>query len=209
MSRRTADEVIANKRVLVNGIVPSSGYDVQPEDAVTLDTKPLKVQTVTTVMLNKPVGYVVSRDGQGSKTIYELLPKELQYLKSVGRLDKDSSGLLLLTNDGELANKLTHPRYQKEKVYEVELDKPLSNEHKKQIEQGVALEDGPSKLKLNGSGKNWTVTMAEGRNRQIRRTFEAVGYMVVSLDRRKFGEYQLEKMSQPGDLKTLPQYPAH
>ena len=184
------------------------GALVHPDDAVTLDGKALSLPEETmTIMLNKPAGYVVSRDGQGSKTIYDLLPPELHNLKPIGRLDKDSSGLLLLTNDGNLAHQLTHPSFQKVKIYEVELDKPLEPLHRQMIsDHGIALEDGVSKLQLErleeGQDKKWRVTMHEGRNRQIRRTFAALGYTVTKLHRTHFGTYSLNHLS-PGTYKAL------
>ena len=119
LSRRAADAAIVAGRVLIDGEPAEQGADVTAANTVTLDNRAITpaVNTIT-IMLNKPRGYVVSRDGQGSKTIYDILPPEYQQLNPVGRLDKDSSGLLLLTNDGELANQLTHPKYQKAKVYE-------------------------------------------------------------------------------------------
>ena len=136
MSRRAADQAISWGRIAVNGLPPvSAGYDVQENDAVTLDGNELKIQdNYTTIILNKPVGYVVSRNGQGNKSIYELLPEAYRVLKPVGRLDKASSGLLLLTNNGDLANQLTHPSYKKDKVYEIELYVPLKTEDKRAIE---------------------------------------------------------------------------
>jgi len=200
LSRRAADAAISEGRVLVNGQVPSPGLDVAPTDTVTLDGQPLVAPTDTvTIMLNKPEGYVVSRDGQGSKTVYDLLPEELQHLKPIGRLDKNSSGLLLLTTDGQLAQELTHPSRQKIKVYEIRLDKPLAPLHHQMIsDYGVNLEDGPSKLQLerleDGNERGWRVTMHEGRNRQIRRTFSALGYEVVRLHRTHFGPYALDTL---------------
>ncbi len=195
LSRRTADAAIANGRVTVNGLSPTSGQDVQPTDKVTLDSRVLVAPTKhTTILLNKPVGYVVSREGQGSKTIYELLPTEFHTLKPVGRLDKDSSGLLLMTDDGNLANELTHPSHQKAKIYQVELNKPLTEEDREAIVQGVTLTDGLSALQLSGNGKRWTVTMSEGRNRQIRRTFSKRNYDVTSLHRTNFGPYKLDRL---------------
>jgi 23S rRNA pseudouridine2605 synthase len=203
LSRRAADEAIANGRVSVNGQPPSSGQDITSADQVTLDNQPIRATAkFTTILLNKPVGYVVSRDGQGSQTVYDLLPPELHHLKPVGRLDKDSSGLLLLTDDGELANQLTHPRYQKEKVYQIELDKPLAAPDQLQVEKGVGLEDGSSHLRLAGQGKQWTVRMSEGRNRQIRRTFAALGYRVTRLDRVAFGEYEIARLT-PGKYRQV------
>lgn len=196
LSRRAADEAIASGRVVVNGKLPTSGQDILVNDQVTFDNMllvaPDKHQTI---MLNKPVGFVVSRNGQGSQTIYQLLPPNLHHLKPVGRLDKDSSGLLLLTDDGELANQLTHPRFQKEKTYHLELDKHLLPIDQQRIQDGVALDDGLSYLSLDGQGKKWTVRMSEGRNRQIRRTFAALGYEVKTLHRVEFGQYSLGDLS--------------
>lgn len=197
LSRRAADAAVQDGRVTVNGQPAQNGQQVTETDSITLDkraiTPPVKT---TTLMLHKPVGYVCSKDGQGSATIYELLPPELQRLKPVGRLDKASSGLLLMTSDGKLANELTHPSFQKTKLYQVELIRPLPPHDKRQIEQGVMLEDGISHLKLEGSGKHWVVSMQEGRNRQIRRTFAAVGHTVNKLHRTHFGPYIL------GDLRV-------
>lgn len=190
-SRRKADEFIASGRVSVNGQAPSVGQQVSASDTVELDGKVLAVAASVTIMLNKPVGYICSRNGQGSKTIYDLLPEKYHQLRPVGRLDKDSSGLLLLTNDGQLALELTHPKFLKEKVYQLELAETLTASNKTKIEQGVKLSDGLSALALAGSAKSWTVTMREGRNRQIRRTFAALGYEVIKLHRTKFGEYTL------------------
>jgi 23S rRNA pseudouridine2605 synthase len=197
LSRRAVDEAIRQGRVQINSQTASLGDEVIPSDNVTLDKRPITPAVKTTIMLNKPFGYVVSRDGQGSQTIYDLLPDEFHTLKPVGRLDKDSSGLLLLTNDGELANQLTHPRYSKTKVYEIQLDKPLEPLHQQMIsDHGIKLEDGPSKLNLQKgeSARHWQVTMSEGRNRQIRRTFEALGYHVTKLHRNKFGPYSLNNL---------------
>ncbi|HET7320557.1 MAG TPA: pseudouridine synthase [Candidatus Saccharimonadales bacterium] len=200
MGRRAADTAITEGRVLVNNELPAFGYEVRTDDVVSLDGQAISADASTvTILLNKPVGYVVSREGQGSKTIYDLLPTEYHSLKPVGRLDKDSSGLLLLTNDGALANELTHPRYTKTKVYEVELDKPLAPLHQQMIsDHGIQLEDGPSKLQLEkmDDNKMWRVTMQEGRNRQIRRTFAPLGYTVTKLHRTHFGSYTL------GNLKA-------
>lgn len=199
ISRRKADEYILLHDVTINGHTAKAGQDVQDSDTVLADGKPLPNQAKHRyILLNKPTGYVCSRDGQGSKTIYELLPQELSHLNPVGRLDKDSSGLLLLTNDGELHQNLTHPSYQKEKVYIVTLDKPLSPEAKRQIDSGVELTDGISALALTllrRDGKVWEVRMHEGRNRQIRRTFEKLGYQVVALRRIAFGDYSLGSLA--------------
>lgn len=201
ISRRAADTAISWGRVRVNGELPEAGQDVTDADTVTLDDRPITPAVKCTIIFNKPAGYVVSRDGQGSETIYDLLPSEFRHLKPVGRLDKASSGLLLMTNDGDLANELTHPRHQKRKIYEITLFKVLEPLHRQMIsDHGVTLEDGLSKFELTrakeGDDKAWTVTMSEGRNRQIRRTFESLGYTVKTLHRTHFGTYSL------GDLEA-------
>jgi 23S rRNA pseudouridine2605 synthase len=197
LSRRAADRAITEGRVSVNRSVATLGDSVAPGDVVALDKRTITPAVKPlTIMLNKPPGYVSSRQGQGSQTIYDLLPAEYHSLKPVGRLDKDSSGLLLLTNDGDLANRLTHPRYAKTKVYEIKLDKGLAEQDYDLITRhGVELEDGLSKFELDyGNDQNleWTVTMREGRNRQIRRTFAALGYTVNGLHRINFGPYKLQ-----------------
>ncbi len=201
LSRRAADSAIESGRVLVNGQKPQAGQQVQESDQVTLGGKTLAIaNSPQTILFNKPVGYIVSRDGQGGRTVYDILPADLHHLKPVGRLDKNSSGLLLLTNDGNLAAELTHPKYQKVKVYEVSLNKALAPLHRQMISDfGIRLEDGLSQLGLerleDGNELRWRVTMHEGRNRQIRRTFQALGYEVKRLHRTHFGTYTL-----PGDL---------
>lgn len=199
MSRRKADEYILYNRILINSQPAHTGSLVDETDLITLDGTLLRLPEIKTIALHKPVGYVCSRDGQGSKTIYQLLPAELQHLKPVGRLDKDSSGLLLLTNDGDLAQELTHPSKQKSKVYQVALQSPLQPLHHQMITQfGVQLDDGPSSFELqktDDSAKLWEITMREGRNRQIRRTFAALGYTVTALHRTQFGEYSLNNIA--------------
>lgn len=204
MSRRSADRVIGEERVKLNGTFVSPGTDVNDADVVSLDGVILRApSTYQTIMLNKPVGYVVSRNGQGSDTVYSLLPPTLHNLKPVGRLDKDSSGLLLLSDDGRLTQLLTHPSVMKQKVYEISLDKPLRFKNLQAIQKGILLEDGISKLKLKGEGKDWLVTMYEGRNRQIRRTFASQGYSVSKLNRIQFGDYTLEQSLKPGTFIKL------
>ena len=208
LSRRGADEAITLNRVSINGGRPRPGQEVTEADEVTLDGKPLATTVeLQTIIMNKPRGCVVSRDGQGSQTVYDLLPPELEHLQAVGRLDKDSSGLLLLTNDGNLAHSLTHPSFQKTKVYEVTLDKPLAPLHQQMITDiGVQLEDGRSQLSLErlkeGNSLAWKVTMHEGRNRQIRRTFESLGYTVNTLHRTNFGNYILPTSLEPGKYQS-------
>lgn len=208
MSRRAADSAISEQRVTVNGELPTAGYVVTAGDQVRLDDTLLTNLPVQTIMFHKPAAYITSRDGQGSKTVYDLLPADLHHLKPVGRLDKYTSGLLLLSNDGELAQQLTHPRHHKVKVYHAHLDKNLAPLHRQMISDfGIQLEDGPSKLQLerltDNNDKGWQVTMREGRNRQIRRTFQALGYNVVKLHRTAFGAYILPPDLAPGEYRTV------
>ena len=197
LSRRVADSLISEGKITVNGAAPEQGYSVKDTDVVKVGDRLVKAPAATTtIIMNKPTGLIVSRDGQGNKTIYDILPKQYHALKPVGRLDKYSSGLLLLTNDGTLANELMHPSKQKIKVYEVWLNGNLEPLHRQMIsDHGVRLLDGPSKFELTrlreGNDRKWTVTMREGRNRQIRRTFQALGYDLTRLHRTKFGDYEL------------------
>lgn len=201
LSRRAADLAIQQGRVTINRQTAVLGSEVAEGDNVTLDSQSIAIAGKSViVILNKPVGYVCSRAGQGSQTVYDLLPPEYHSLKPVGRLDKDSSGLLLLTNDGDLANELTHPRYAKTKVYEVALEKPLSGADLARLGQGVKVDDYISRLELSMLKKpaHWQVTMSQGRNRQIRRTFAALGYTVQTLHRTGFGPYKLAGL-RPGE----------
>ena len=197
VSRREADELIAAGKITVNGEPAVTGARVDISDRVCYNKKIIPFETdYLYIAMNKPVGYVCSRRAQGNApTIYELLPKEYQKLKTVGRLDKDSSGLILLTNDGDFAFQHTHPKFRKEKIYEVELDKTLQPLHQQMIsDYGVMLDDGPSKFLIIHEKDKYIVKISEGRNRQIRRTFAALGYHVTKLHRTAFGPYELGKM---------------
>ena len=203
LSRREADNLIVDGKVLVNQQPAVLGARISETDEIICDGKIISTKKPEYIylMLNKPVGYVSSRKAQGEvPTLYELLPEKYQKLKTVGRLDKNSSGLILLTNDGDFAFKHTHPKFYKLKTYLVELDQTLAPLHQQEISDfGIHLEDGLSKLfltKLDEDRLKWQVEMSEGRNRQIRRTFAALGYKVIKLHRIEFGHYQL------GDLKA-------
>ena len=181
----------------VNGQVAVLGQQIDPtKDQITLSGEPVKTAAPVTIVLNKPVGYVTSRRGQGSKTIYDLLPAEFQQLKPAGRLDKASSGLLVLSNDGDLINQLIHPSRGKSKRYQVRLDRPLDSLGREYLEAGVVLTEGKSRLKLvKRSGADLTVELATGWNRQIRRTFEALEYGVMALQRDKIGAISLDDLA--------------
>lgn len=202
LSRRQADDAIASGKVTVDGSPAILGARIDKKSNVCYNGKmvPFAVGYIYLGM-NKPVGYVCSRKRQGEfPTIYELLPEKYRSLKTVGRLDKDSSGLILLTNDGDFAFRMTHPSFAKNKIYEVELDHALEPLHQQEIADfGIEIGDGVSKLgleKLDDSRKRWRVLMNEGRNRQIRRTFGALGYTVTKLRRTAFGPYQLEDLGE-------------
>lgn len=205
-SRRKADELIEQKRVVVNREVANLGTQVGDNDSVIIDGKkviPIK-REARVVLLNKPVGYVCSQDGQGAPTVYDLLQNSMKDLKIAGRLDKDSSGLVVLTNDGQLLNQLTHPSNDNEKVYQVTLSKPLMDGAIANFAKGVDIGDERvSKLEvLPIRDFSYEVRIHEGRNRQIRRSFEALGYNVIALHRTNLGPYTIEGLS-PKQFKTI------
>lgn len=197
ISRRAADELIEQGKVQINATQATIGQRVAPTDDVAVNGKHLSAKEHRLILLHKPTGYLCSRASQGGvPTIYALLPSELHHLKPVGRLDKDSSGLILLTNDGDLAHHMTHPSFYKVKRYLVTLNSPLQPLHRQMINDfGVQLPDGSSQLTLDrqhdSDDRRWIVQMSEGRNRQIRRTFAALGYTVTKLHRTDFGNYAL------------------
>ncbi|MBR1796290.1 rRNA pseudouridine synthase [Candidatus Saccharibacteria bacterium] len=208
LSRREADSAIAAGVVKVDDHPAVLGERIDKTSKVWYNGKIVPFPAnYTYLLLYKPVGYVCSRRQQGeTPTIYSILPPEYQDLKTVGRLDADSSGVILLTNDGDLAFQLTHPKFLKSKEYEVELDRPLEPLHQQMISDfGLDLPDGKSRLmltRLDDERKKWRVEMSEGRNRQIRRTFAAVGYVVTTLKRKRFGEYELGSLK-PGEFKEI------
>ncbi len=209
ISRRESDLLIERRNVTVNGTVATLGARFQEGDTIAIKGKPLAGPVAYQYLaLNKPAGYVCSRRAQGdSPTVYELLPLEYHTLKLVGRLDRDSSGLILLTNDGDFAFKQTHPKFLKTKIYNVRLDSDLAPLHQQMIsDYGVQLEDGVSKFTLerlrDDSRKEWKITMKEGRNRQIRRTFLSLGYGVKKLHRTNFGNYSIGDMK-PGEFTVV------
>lgn len=209
ISRREADELIQKGSVAINDQPATLGARVRPDDTITVNGAPVaKTTALIYLALNKPTGYVCSRRTQGeTPTIYALLPREYHRLKPVGRLDKDSSGLLLLTNDGDFAHRMTHPSFHKVKIYKLRLDRDLEPLHQQMIgDYGIQLEDGPSKLNLERlsehNRREWQITMHEGRNRQIRRTFAALGYTVTRLHRTNFGPYALGDIH-PGTFESV------
>ena len=197
LSRREADSAVQAGRVTINGQKAILGAAVSSSDHISFDGRPISAQSdYTYLTFNKPVGYLCSRRSQGGvPTIFEILPQKYRSLKPVGRLDKNSSGLILLTDDGDFAHRMTHPSFHKTKTYQVRLDQPLQPLHQQMIsDYGVTLEDGISKFLVEKTEQGYIVTMQEGRNRQIRRTFAALGYTVTKLHRTTFGPYSLNGM---------------
>lgn len=190
-SRREADQLIEAGEVTVNGVrVDQLGSKVRPgKDEVRLNGELLKGEKKVYIILNKPKGYVTTVDDpHADRTVIDLLKgacKERVY--PVGRLDKNTTGVLLLTNDGNLTKELTHPSYNKKKIYHVFLDKPCSEEDIEKLTAGIELEDGPIRADevswVEGNMREVGVELHSGRNRIVRRMFEALGYEVVKLDR--------------------------
>ncbi len=197
ISRREADEIISTGAISVNGIQAELGKPVLDNDIVTLNGKEINLPTsFTYLLLDKPTGHVCTRNSQDeTPTVYELIPEKYHSLKYVGRLDKDSSGLLLLTNDGDYTHQMTHPKFGKSKTYKLKLSRDLSSADMANVEKGIVLDDGFSKFSVKPlTSPSYEVVMREGRNRQIRRTFQALGYSVMSLRRTVFGPYNLNDL---------------
>lgn len=199
-SRRKADQFIASGKVKVNGeLVTDFGRQVDlAQDKLEVNGKKLSAADHIYVMLNKPAGFITSmNDELGRRTVLDLLPPELRSLRPVGRLDFNSEGLLILTNDGALAQKLTHPGKNLHKIYEVKVNGQMSDAELARLAKGIRLEDGltlPAKTRLKNRNKSHTeflISIREGRNRQIRRMCLALGYKVVRLRRLGIGRLQL------------------
>jgi 23S rRNA pseudouridine2605 synthase len=193
-SRRRAEEIIAKGLVTVGGeVVTDPARDVDAGDDVRVNGEPVAAEAREVWVVNKPVGVVSTAREPGSRMpVVDLVETEAR-LYPVGRLDADSSGLLLLTNDGELANRLTHPRYEVSKTYVARLKNPISAGDLERLARGVELEDGPTaptQVKRRGE-REVEIVLREGRNRQVRRMLEAVGNEVVGLRRVAFGPLRL------------------
>ncbi|HBF33287.1 TPA: pseudouridine synthase [Candidatus Sumerlaeota bacterium] len=209
-SRRGAGDIVQAGRVIINDeVVINMAYQVQPTDQVFLDGKLLNApatEGAEVILLNKPDGVVCSlSDPHNPRTVLDCLPPDVRRgLKPVGRLDKDTTGLLLLTSDGDLINKLTHPRYGVCKTYRATVTGKITEEELDVLQSGMMLEDGPTasaEAKLvqvdERSYATFTtldLTIHEGRNRQVRRMFDALGHQVRYLERIQYGPLRLEKM---------------
>lgn len=193
-SRRDADVLIKTGVVSVNGkIIIEMGYKVSPTDVVKYDGASIKSEKKRYVLLNKPKGFITTMDDpQGRKTVMSLVKKACkERVYPVGRLDRETTGLLLFTNDGDLAKKLTHPRHKASKIYHVTLNKRVVKEDLQKLMAGIKLEDGTTifdnaEYVNDESSKEVGVELHSGKNRIVRRSFEAMGYKVVKLDRVTF-----------------------
>ncbi len=219
-SRRKADELVLSGRVKVNGkVVTILGFEIRTKDKVTVDDKPINIVRYDYYRFYKPTGCITTKeDEKARKTIYDYLPNELKHLKPVGRLDKDSSGLIILTNDGDLIYELTHPSIKVAKVYRVVVDAKILYSELETLAKGVEIEKDKIAycdsqiLEQNSKETVLEITLYQGLNRQIRKMFEYLGHTVVSLKRirhatidvigLKRGEVKLLKPKQIKELKN-------
>jgi pseudouridine synthase len=206
-SRSEARKWIGARRVKVNGRVvedPDRWVDLE-RDVVLFDDEPLKSEQRVYLLLYKPTGYITTyRDPQGRKTIYDLLPERERYLFPVGRLDLDTSGLLLLTNDTQFAERLTNPEYHVPKTYFVKASRPLSDDDLERLRNGLELRDGPTRparVERKGAAA-FEITITEGRNRQVRRMVEALDARVEKLVRIAIGAVGIGAL-QSGETRQL------
>lgn len=220
-SRRKADELIEAGKVLVNGkVVKELGFQVGTKDKVVIDKQLIKPKRNEYYKFYKPAGYITTSDDEKNrKTIYDILPKELHHLKPVGRLDKDSTGLLILTNDGELINQLTHPSVKVIKVYTVTVEGRVTINDLETLAKGIEIEKGKmayAEAMVLDFDKNETmlqVVLMQGLNRQIRKMFDFLGHPVVSLKRVQHATIAIEglkrgqvRMIKPSQMKDLRKY---
>jgi 23S rRNA pseudouridine2605 synthase len=203
-SRRKADELIKAGRVTVNSERGQLNTFVEPGDRVELDGRPVERQRLAYVLLHKPAGVVTTAsDPQGRPTVVGLVEHESRIVP-VGRLDADTTGVLLLTNDGELAHRLAHPKYEVEKAYEAEVEGEPSDEVLARLAGGVELEDGrtaPARVRRLGPSRV-ALAIHEGRNRQVKRMLEAVGHPVRRLHRSRYAGLTVDGL-EPGRWREL------
>ena len=212
-SRRRMADAIKQGRVEINGeVVEDFSYPVNKEtDRLSIDGNPIELirQQVVYLLLNKPKGVMSTIiDERGRRTVLDIIPKKYLHLRlyPVGRLDKDSTGLLLLTNDGALTYRLTHPKFEQGKEYLVYIDSKLKPKGKRELEQGIKLEEGmtyPATVKEVKSSPpfNYSITIHEGRKRQVRRMFNALGHRVLALKRVRMGKLSLGNLKEGATLE--------
>ena len=207
-SRRKSEAIIASGRVTVDGRqVTDPAFGVSGSEEVRVDGTPIESEPREVWMVNKPLDVVSTADEPGRRqAVVDLVPSDLR-LYPVGRLDVDSTGLILVTNDGELANRLSHPRYEVPKTYRVSMGRPVPGRMVERLSEGVELEDGPTApAEVRRLGPDEIeVTISEGRNRQVRRMAEAVGNRVTALERTGFGSLRLGRLP-PGRHRLLDEH---
>ena len=213
-SRRKADELILDGRVKVNDkTVDILGFHVREKDKVYIDGKLVKPQKLEYYKFYKPAGFITTADDEKNrKTMYDLIPKELHHLKPVGRLDKDSTGLIILTNDGEFINEMTHPSIKVPKVYLVHINGKFTQEHAEKMFNGIKIETdaGEKKiayaetlpLEITSKSSAVQVVLYQGINRQIRKMFAKLGFEVESLKRTQHATVTIEGLRR-GDIKAI------
>lgn len=206
-SRRECENLIKLGQVQVNGeFVWDLGTRVGPGDEVLVNGQKVEApQQRKVVMLHKPAGYLCSNGDQfGRKTIYELLPESLQNLHYIGRLDANTRGLLLLTDDGELSRRLTHPSFAMTRCYQVNLDSRLTDDQADELETGIVLEDGTAyrPVRLSGVGYHFDIELREGKKREIREMMRHFGHRVVDLFRYEYAGMWLEDLPE-GEHREL------
>jgi 23S rRNA pseudouridine2605 synthase len=203
-SRRKSDELIKAGRVTVNGALGQLNTFVEPTDRVEVDGRTVAPQQLAYVLLHKPAGVVTTAsDPQGRQTVVGLVEHESRVVP-IGRLDADTTGVLLLTNDGELAHRLAHPKYEVEKVYEAEVEGMPDDEALRRLAEGVELEDGrtaPARARRLGPSLV-ELAIHEGRNRQVKRMLEAVGHPVRRLHRSRYAGLSVDGLA-PGEWREL------
>jgi 23S rRNA pseudouridine2605 synthase len=203
-SRRGADELIKARRVMVNGAPGELNTFVERADDVRVDGRPVGAQRLRHVLLNKPRGTITTaRDPQGRPTVVDLVGGEIRVVP-VGRLDRETTGVLVLTNDGPLAHRLAHPRYRVEKTYVVDVEGEPNDDAVRRLAEGVDLEDGPTapaRVRRLGPSR-LELVLHEGRNRQVRRMLEAVGHPVTKLRRSRYAGLGPGRL-RPGDWRDL------
>ncbi len=203
-----AEKIIANGRITVDGkVVTDPARDVDEDSDVRVDGSPVGVEAHEVWAVNKPAGVVSTAKEPGERPAVVTLVDSAARLYPVGRLDAESTGLLLLTNDGELANRLTHPRYGVSKAYRARLARPPTDRDMSRLRSGVQLEDGitaPAEVTRIGAAEI-EIVLREGRNRQVRRMVEAVGNRVVALRRVRFGSLQLGRLAEGGSRRLSDQ----
>ena len=209
-SRRKADEYIQQGRVKVNGkVVTMLGFEIRTKDKVTLDDKLIRSDKLEYYKFYKPAGYITTKsDEKGRKTIYDILPEQFHRLNPVGRLDKDSSGLVILTNDGNLSYELTHPSIKVAKTYLVRVEGKLTDEKLKKLTEGIEIEKDKiaycdwTILEENKTDTLFEIVLYQGLNRQIRKMFEFLGHSVINLKRIRHANIELTGLKK-GEIKQI------